>query len=124
MIETLINSISNNLLEIVITIISLVVSYYVVPAIKDDLIPLLKELRIYGTIKKFVQAAEKLAEAGTIEKVDKKKYVISLLKKNGIAVDDTLDSFIESAVEELDKVISVTKDEILKEESSIDNVSQ
>lgn len=116
MFEILINSISDNILEIVLTVISLIVSYYIIPTIKEDLIPFLKEQRIYSTIRKFVKAAEKLANSGAIEKIDKKEYVISLLEKNGIVVDDTLDAFIESAVEELDKVIAITKDEILKDE--------
>lgn len=117
MLETLINSISDNVLEIVITIISLIVSYYIIPAIKEDLVPWLKELRIYSTVKKFVQAAEKLADAGTIQKIDKNDYVVSLLEKNGIVVDDTLKAFIESAVIELDKIIDVTEYEILMDEN-------
>lgn len=119
------DSISDDALKIVLAIISIIVSYYIIPSIKDDLIPFLKEKRIYSTVKKFVQAAEKLAESGVIQKIDKKKYVIDLLKENGITITPTLDAFIESAVEELDKVISITKDEILKDNSLCDeNVSK
>ena len=120
MFETIWESISSDVLKIVLAIISVIVSYYIIPSIKDDLIPFLKEKRIYSTVKKFVQAAEKLAESGVIKKIDKKKYVVDLLEQNGITITPTLDAFIESAVEELDKVISITKDEILKEDSICD----
>ena len=120
MFETIWESISSDVLKIVLAIISVIVSYYIIPSIKDDLIPFLKEKRIYSTVKKFVQAAEKLAESVVIKKRDKKKYVVDLLEQNGITITPTLDAFIESAVEELDKVISITKDEILKEDSICD----
>lgn len=115
--EIILDVILDDALRIVLAVISLIVSYCIIPSIKEDLVPWLKEQRIYSTVKKFVQAAEKLADAGAISKTDKKKYVVDLLEKNGITVDSTLDAFIESAVEELDKVIEVTKEEILKEEN-------
>ena len=110
------NMISGDVLELVLTFISAIIAYYVIPAIKTDLVPWLKEKRLYGTVKKFVQAAEKLAEAGTIEKKDKSQYVIGLLEENGIAVDNTVRAFIESSCKEIDIVVGVAKDEILKEE--------
>lgn len=110
------NMISGDVLELVLTVISAVIAYYIIPAIKTDLVPWLKEKRLYGTVKKFVQAAEKLAEAGTIEKKDKSQYVIGLLEENGIAVDNTVRAFIESSCKEIDIVVGVAKDEILKEE--------
>ena len=117
MFETIWESISGDVLKIVLAIISVIVSYYIIPSIKDDLIPFLKEKRIYSTVKKFVQAAEKLADSGVIQKIDKKKYVVDLLEQNGIIITPTLDAFIESAVKELDTIIDVTKEEILKEET-------
>ena len=101
MVETLkmiSDAILPNILEIIITIISLVVARYVIPFIKSDFIPWLKEKRLHNIIKTFVQAAEKLAESGVIEKIQKKEKVVELLEKNGIEVTETIDSFIESAV--------------------------
>ena len=111
--EVIIDTIVSNVLEIIATIISLVVAYYVIPYIKNDLIPWLKEKRLYNIVKSFVQAAEKMAESGLIEKVDKKKEVIKLLNKKGITVDDTVDAFIESCVKELDIVDSVIYEAIV-----------
>lgn len=114
MLEIIKEAILPNILEIIATIISLIVAYYVIPCIKSDLIPLLKEKRLYNTVKKFVQAVEKLAETHAIKKVDKKKKVIELLKGQGITVDATVEAFIESCVKELDIVTSVVYEEITK----------
>ena len=113
--KMIIDAILPNILEIIVTIISLVVARYVVPCIKNDIIPWFKEKKLYGTIKKFVQAVEKMAESGIIEKCDKKTKVIELLEKNGIVVTDTVDGFIESCVKELDIITSTLYDEILIE---------
>lgn len=107
MFKVIMDSILPNILEIIITIISLVVARYVVPYIKSDLIPWLKEKRVHSIIKSFVQAVEKLAESGVIDKSAKKNKVVELLEKNGIVVDETIDAFIESCVKELDLVTSV-----------------
>jgi hypothetical protein len=116
MLETLLDSILSNVLEIIAAIISLVVAYYVIPCIKNDLVPWLKEKRLHSTVKNFVQAAEKLAESGVIEKVNKKSEVIKLLNKNGIVVDETIEAFIESCVKELDLVTSIVYEEITETE--------
>lgn len=116
MFETLLDSILSNLTEIITTIISLVVAYYVIPCIKNDLVPWLKEKHLHNTIKDFVQAAEKLAESGVIEKVNKKAEVIKLLKNRGITVDENIESLIESCVKELDLVTSVIYKEIVEAE--------
>lgn len=113
MLETIWNLILPNLLEIIMSIISLLIARYIIPFIKNDLIPWLKEKRLYGTVRKFVQAAEKLAESGVIQKVDKKNKVIELLKNNGINVDETVDAFIESCVKELSAITSVVYEEIM-----------
>lgn len=115
--ETLINSITSNILEIILAVISIVVSYYIIPTIKEDLIPWLKEKRVYGTVKKFVQAAEKMANSGIIPKCDKKKEVIALLYESGIEVDEKIEAFIESACEELDIVTNTIYEEIIEEET-------
>lgn len=114
MFETIMNSILPYILEIILTIISLVVSYYFIPYIKNDLIPLLKEKRLYNIVKSFVQAVEKLAESGVIAKVDKKAKVIELLESNGITVNATVDAFIESCVKELDIITSTIYEEIVE----------
>lgn len=115
MLEIIIKSISSNVAEIIATVISLVVAYYVIPYIKSDLIPWLKEKHLYGTIKNFVQAAEKLAASGAINKVDKKAKVIELLNNKGITVDATVEALIESCVQELDMVTSVVYETIVEE---------
>lgn len=107
MFETFIETILSNIFEIIATAISLVVAYYVIPYIKTDLIPWLKDKKLYDTVKKFVNAAEKLAESGVIAKVDKKAKVIELLEGRGIVVTETIEAFIESCVKELDMVDSV-----------------
>ena len=112
-IKIIMDAILPNILEIIVTIISLVIARYIVPFIKNDLIPWLKEKKLYGTIKKFVQAVEKMAEAGVIEKELKKEKVLELLRKKGIEVDDVVDSFIESCVKELDIITSTVYDEII-----------
>lgn len=119
MLETIWNSILPNILEIILTIISLVVSYYVIPYIKSDFIPWLKEKRLYNVVKSFVQAVEKMAESGAIQKEDKKNKVIELLVNKGIIVDATVDAFIESCVKELDLVTSVVYEEIIKVEPEV-----
>ena len=47
-------------------------------------------------------AAEKQAEAGTIDKATKKRFVVELLEANGITVTPEINAFIEAAVKELD----------------------
>lgn len=116
--ELIINALTTNVLEIILAVISIVVSYYIIPCIKDDLVPWLKENRIYNIVKKFVQAAEKLAESGVIEKCDKKQYVIDLLTGQGIEITAEIHSFIESCVKELDLITSTARDEIMKEETN------
>lgn len=113
--EILFDSIASNVFEIIATIITLLVSYYVVPFIKNDAIPWLKEKRIYEIIKQLVQAAEKMAESGAIAKIDKKETVIKLLTEKGIVVTDEISALIESAVKELDIIIDTTVAEIKKE---------
>lgn len=113
--ETIWDLILPNILEIILTVLSLVVARYVLPCIKNDLVPFIKEKHLYNTIKKFVQAAEKLAESGVITKVDKKAKVIELLEGKGIVVTETIDAFIESCVKELDIITSTVRDEFTEE---------
>lgn len=112
--EILMNSIMGNTFEIIATIITLIVSYYVLPLIKNSLVPWLKEKRVYDTIKKLVKAAEKMSESGMIQKVDKKTMVIKWLEEQGIEVTDEISALIEAAVKELDIIVSTTVEEIKK----------
>jgi hypothetical protein len=118
MLEEIMVAIAPNIFEIVLAIISLVVANYAIPYIKNDFMPWFKEKRIYGTVKKFVQAVEKMAEANIINKTDKKAKVIELLKSKGIEVNDVIDAFIESCVKELDMITSVVYEEIIEEEEN------
>ena len=112
----IIDIVLSNIFEIIVGVLSVVVSVYLIPLIKTELKPWLENKRIYGLVQKFVEAAEKLAETGVIQKVDKKDKVIELLKENGIEVTPTVESFIESAVKQLDLVIETVKDEVKPEE--------
>ena len=112
--EMILNVITENVLDIVIAVISIVVSVYLLPLIKNELKPWLEEKRIYNLVKKFVEAAEKLAESGIIEKVDKKAKVIELLESKGITINAEIDAFIESAVKQLDIITSTAIEEIKK----------
>ena len=116
MLETIWNEILPNILEIILTIISIIIARYVIPFIKNDVVPWLKEKKLYGTVKKFVQAVEKLAESGAIDKKDKNEKVIEFLQSKGIVVDSTVKAFIESAVKELDMAASAIVEEIVKED--------
>ena len=118
--ETIWNAILPNILEIILTIISLVISYYVIPFIKKDAIPWLKEKRIYAVVKNFVQAVEKMAETGVINKTDKKAKVIELLQSKGIKVDTTVETLIESCVKELDMLTSVIVEEIVENDVEVE----
>ena len=78
-----------------------IATYY----IKTTVIPWLKEKHLYDTVKKFVQAAAKLGDVGTIPKANKKAHVIRLLENKGIKVTPEIDAMIESAVLELDNAV-------------------
>lgn len=114
MVEMILNAVTENVFDIVIAVISIVVSVYLIPLIKTELKPWLEEKRVYNLVKKFVEAAEKLAESGVIEKVDKKAKVVELLESKGIVVNAEVDAFIESAVKQLDIITSTVVEEIKK----------
>lgn len=112
--EQIINVVTNNLLNIVLGIISIVISYYLIPAIKNQLVPWLKEKHLYDIVYKAVLAAEKLGETNQIKKADKKQYVIMLLTKKNIPITYEIEQFIETACEELD-LIETTVTTTIKE---------
>lgn len=115
MLNEIIKVLIDNGLEVIIAILSIVVSYYVIPAIKADLIPFLQEKRMLNVIKSLVEAAEKMAESGIIEKCDKKAKVIELLNKKGITVSEEIDALIEACVKELDLITGTIVEEVKKE---------
>ncbi len=105
--------IASGVLQIVVALISLVFTAVILPWVKNQGIPWLKEKRMYSLVSKFVMAAEKLGETGVIDKTDKKKYVIRLLKDKGVDISPEIEAFIESAVEELEEVWDINVDEIM-----------
>ena len=75
--------------------------------IKTKIIPWLEDRQLYATVKRYVQAAEKLASTGKLASSrEKKDYVLSLLKAKGIECGPEVHALIESAVEELDQAAS------------------
>lgn len=97
--------IANNVLEIVFAAIGVAFSGVCIPWFVKTAIPWLKEKRLYGIVEKFVMAAEKKAEAGSLAKPLKKDYVIKLLEAKGVTITDEVDAFIEAAVKELDNAV-------------------
>lgn len=77
--------------KVVFLVLSTIVTLYV--------IPWLKEKRVYDTVKKMVDAAEKWAQTNEI---DKKAWVIEKLEASGVKVNEHVDALIEAAVTELD----------------------
>ena len=87
--------------QIVVLLVKLLFAFASVWALTKFL-PWLSRQRVYSYVRKFVMAAEKMAEAGTINKCDKNAVVVDLLEKNGITVNETVRALIEAAVKELD----------------------
>ena len=112
MLTEIIKVLIENCLDIIIAIISIVVSYYIIPALRDDLIPFLQEKRLLVVVKNLVKAAEKMAESGVIEKGDKKEKVIELLNSKGINISDEVDALIEACVKELDLISNTIIEEL------------
>lgn len=105
-----------NGVEIIVAIIGLVISYYVIPAIKNDLVPWLKEKHLYDIVYKGVLAAEKLANSGQIKKVDKKQYVINYLLGKGVSITPEVRTLIETACTELDNIEAIAYEAIVGNE--------
>jgi hypothetical protein len=95
----------NNVVDIIFAVIGLVFTGVCVPWIKKSAIPWLKEKQLYSLVEKYVKAAEKKAEAGSLAKALKKDYVIKLLEARGVTITDEVDAFIEAAVKELDTAV-------------------
>lgn len=101
-------------LRLVVIGIGVIMSAVVLPWVKEDVIPWLREKRIYALVCKFVQAAEKMHEAGSLVGM-KKDFVVYLLESKGIYVTPEVDAFIESAVKELDMAVGDGFSDIFEE---------
>ena len=127
------NVLVNNLMEIVFAAIGIAFTTVVIPWVKDTAIPWLKEKRLYSMVQRFVNAAEKKAEAGSLAKALKKDYVIERLEAMGVTVTTEVDAFIEAAVKELDiaanamvgELVAVMGEEVSEsEEQEAETVSE
>lgn len=112
--EAFYTEIAGGILQVVCALIGVLLTAVVVPWLKTSAIPWMKEKQLYGLVQKFVQAAEKLAETGVLERKDKKQYVVKLLEQNGYKVNTETEAFIESAVKELDMTMQTGWDEIVE----------
>ena len=101
-------------IRLIIAAMTVAFSTFMLPWVRDELIPWLKEKHLYSLVVKFVRAAEKMYEAGTLVGL-KKAYVISLLKERGFELTPEIDAFIESAVKELDIAVDSSIGDIVGE---------
>lgn len=111
MVEGIITILIANGLKVIEAILSLVIATIVIPWIKAEMIPFLKEKRLYKIVSIGVNAAEKLAESTNMSGLDKKKYVLNYLRSKGIVITDEIDAFIEAACYDLDLVTGTIKDQ-------------
>ncbi len=98
MMKEIIKEIIPYVTEMVFAVLGLVVSTYVIPWLKNK--------NLYEKVRRFVLAAEKLAQNS---KIDKKEWVLTQLQKNGVKVSEVVELMIESAVEEIDVALGVKK---------------
>ena len=87
------------LFEIVLSILSMIASYYIIPWLKEKLTAEKLE-RLVKLVKIAVEAAEQIYGSGEGQK--KKEYVVSFLLSKGIVFDvDEINTIIESSVLQL-----------------------
>ena len=111
------NILASNAIEFAFAILLAVITCFLIPWVRSTaapfiagtVVPWLKEKRLYGVVKHFVEAAEKLAENNDI---NKKEYVVRLLESKGIEITDEVEAYIESAVINLDRSVSEVIDVI------------
>lgn len=106
---------ANALFELMLVLIGLLFSKALLPFVQDTVIPWLREKRVLNLVSKFVQAAEKLASTGVIDKETRKKYVLNLLESKGVQITPVIDAFVESAVFDLDNIFTEVFEEIVEE---------
>ena len=88
--------------RLVLAVLTAVSGCIIIPWLRREGIPWLKEHRLYGLVSKFVFAAEKTYQNAENAGEDKYKYVIECLTNKGIEITNEVRDYIESAVEELD----------------------
>lgn len=89
--------------ELTVNLITLIVRVIIAAAavlLSRYVLPMIKESGVYGKISKLASAAEKLAENWNI---DKKAYVIDMLRENNVKITPYVEAMIEAAVSELDR---------------------
>jgi len=93
----------NSFLDVLIPAIIRIIGAGIICFASTIVIPWLKERRIWYYVVRFVDAADKLAETGEIEKGEAKfDYVVECLENAGVKVDSTVEAWIEAAVREAD----------------------
>lgn len=103
----------DSILNLVLVVISIVISRYLVPWLKEKYTSE-KVRNVYEQVSKAVQAAQKIYEESG-QGALRKEYVIAYLKKININITDAeLDVLIESAVKMLDLLEAEIKKEDLK----------
>lgn len=105
-INTLIAQIIPLLIALFFAVLGSIITVKVLPYIADQ--------RQYKRIRQFVQAAEKLANAGKLPKDEKNEYVLQLMEDAGIPVNQITKALVESAVLELDNLNSGKEKYILQ----------
>lgn len=92
------------IISLLITIIGLILTYYVVPILKNKISD--EKLSIVEMwVNIAVAAAEQMKDAGLLpEGKQKKDYVLQFVRDKGITItDEELDALIEAAVYEINK---------------------
>lgn len=97
------NEVINVVWYLVKLVLAILFGEIVLPWVRIQLIPWLREKRLYRIVSIFVQAAEKMAASGQIDKDMKLKYVIDMLNSKNIEITPEVRAFIESAVIDLDR---------------------
>lgn len=97
------NEVINVAWYLVKVVLAVLFGEIVLPWVRMQLIPWLREKRLYRIVSIFVQAAEKMAASGQIDKDMKLKYVIDMLNRKNIEITPEVRAFIESAVIDLDR---------------------
>ncbi len=109
--EEIMTSAAGLIVKLVFAAIGLLITYY--------LVPWLKEKKLYSTVTKLVRGAEKLAGSMQIGKGEKKSYVIDQLKNLGIKITPFVEALIEAAVTELDLAKIAAKEKTCEGDPSL-----
>lgn len=99
------NEVASLIVKLINAVLAVLLGEIALPWVKTQMIPWLRERRLERIVAVAVQAAEKLASSGQIDKKDKYDYVVGVLEHKHIAITPETRAFIESAVYELDNTI-------------------